>query len=115
MQHLGALLSREWFLFGDEREEAAQSGEPAVSSDDRGTPFQFQVLQKREDLSRCEVFETEIGHLSFSPLGYEAEKQPPRIPVGAYSPKRGISLLHEPKMKEGVEQSCERWKAGLLH
>src|SRR5271166_2979136 len=102
-QDLGTLGERQRFPFGDEAEEAAERGQPAVSSSDRDFSFLLAVAKERQHLLRGKVFDRKVANGPPPSGGDEAQEQPPRVPIGQHGMVGEIPLLRQPLMEERVQ------------
>jgi hypothetical protein len=96
------LCSRQRFTVGDESIEAVQRRQAAVPRSDRRLPNLFNVFQKCENLDCREIVHAESGNGLRFLCSYEAQKQPPAVPVGQHGVMGNIALLHQPVVEEGV-------------
>jgi hypothetical protein len=107
-EHLSTLYRRQRFSAHEEAEEASESCQAAVSCSDRHLALRFAVLQKRQHLGRSEIRQTKSSDWLILRGGRMPEKQAPAIPIRKNSVMRGVALLDQPVMKEGVQQLRKR-------
>jgi hypothetical protein len=73
------------------------------------------VLEKGQQIGPRQMLEAESRDGPVSTHSDESQKQAPGIAICQYRPVRGITLLDQPFVKEGVQQLRERGELVFRH
>jgi hypothetical protein len=101
-----ALLRGRRLMFCDERKEASQGCQPAVSRRNTRMPILLDVLQESENLAFRHVFQLQFCHRLSLPFGRETQKESPCVTVRMDGLRGCTPLFSQPLKKESVQKYC---------